>query len=73
VVAVYALFTSGIILQHVEECMHEEPDGLFKMYPDLSGVLFFDESLPGYRFRYLANPVAQRPWTLPSGTMDVFQ
>ncbi len=71
-VAVFGIFTAGVILQHVEECVNEEPHGLFKLYPDLSGVVFIDESLAGYRFHYLANTAAQRPWRLPEGCINLF-
>jgi hypothetical protein len=73
IVVVFGSILSGIILQHVEEVMKDEPDGLFKMYPTLSGLMFVDGTLAGHRFRYIQNPSTERPWSVPTGVMDVFR
>jgi hypothetical protein len=70
-VAVFSLFTACVQVHEVEECIYGDEHGLFQKYPDLSGVVFFDESGGVYRFRYIPNPAALRPWTLPIGAMDL--
>jgi len=41
--------------------------GLFKLYPHISGVLHFEDTSQGYVFGYLANPDAPRTIRLPNG------
>ncbi len=71
VVGVFGTFTACTTMDEVEECLIHSEHGLFRLYPDLSGVLYFDESSGRYRFQYLSNPTAARPWAIPSGVLDL--
>lgn len=50
-------------------CPFDETTGLFDMYPELSGVLYFEENLGQYSFRYASNPNALQKIELP---VDIF-
>ena len=71
VIGVYGDFLAAVDQEEVEACLHDQEAGLFTSYPDVSGVLFFDDSFARYRFIYLANPQARRPFALPDGVMDL--
>jgi hypothetical protein len=70
VIGVFATFTAFVTMDEVLECLHHPEHGLFGMYPDLSGVLYFEEGGGRYFFEYIPNPKAERPWHLPSGVLD---
>ena len=71
----YAWFNADLRPKEVEYCLQSWGFGLFKDYPQLTGVYHFDDALPvsrglmipGYRFRFYANPDASRPLDLPDG------
>ena len=56
VVAVFCDIKAGVEAEEIHECLFEDEGGLFKDCPTLSGVLFFEESLGPYEFRYIQNP-----------------
>jgi hypothetical protein len=55
----------------LEACLYDQEMGLFATYPEVSGVLFFNDNFARYRFSYLPNPHARRPFPLPEGVMDL--
>ncbi len=68
VVAVFMDFLSGVDVQETINCLTEGDDSLFKLYPDLSGVIHFEEANRGsYQFSYIENPFALRKIGIPSG------
>lgn len=67
VVALFADFRAGIDLEEVRLCLFEEKTGLFSIYPEVGGVLFFEESFGRYLFHYLDNPNALRVFDIPNG------
>ncbi|MGA2705747.1 MAG: hypothetical protein ABSH35_32275 [Isosphaeraceae bacterium] len=71
VVGVYGDFLADVDRQEVEVCLCDQETGLFNSYPEVSGVLFFDDNFARYRFNYLPNPQAKRPLALPEGVMDL--
>jgi hypothetical protein len=71
-VGVFPKFEAAVEQHEVEECLHHEEYGLFRLYTDLSGVLYFEENCGRYTFRYIPNPAAERPLALPSGVLDLF-
>jgi hypothetical protein len=71
VVAVFSDFLAALDREEVEECMYDKATGLFNDYPEVSGVLFFDEFAGQYRFSYIPNHTAKRPFTLPKGQIDL--
>lgn len=48
-------------------CLFDGKTGLFGMYPELSGVLYFEEHSGQYSFSYASNPNALRTIELPVG------
>lgn len=67
VVAVFMDFLTVIDDQETKECLMDGKEPLFRLYPDLSGVLHFEESNGSYKFTYIENPFALRKITIPSG------
>jgi hypothetical protein len=60
VVGVFCEFQAAIDLEELGDCLFDEEYGLFKMYPELSGVLYFEGSSSGFLFSYLHNPNSRR-------------
>ena len=69
VVAIFSMSTANVTLKEVEQCLRGRRYDAFGLYPELSGVLFFQEGR--YKFFYVANPNAQRPIDLPSGELQL--
>jgi hypothetical protein len=68
VVAVFGEFRAAIDFEEeVCPCLFDDEFGLFEMYPEVSGVLYFEESSGRYSFSYAHNPNALRRVDLPSG------
>jgi hypothetical protein len=68
VVAVFIDFLAVIDVQEVQDCLLTGEEPLFKSYPDLSGVLHFEESILGsYYFEFIENPYAIRKIEIPNG------
>jgi hypothetical protein len=68
VVAVFMDFTVIVDVQETKECLMSGDESLFQLYPDLSGVLHFEESNCGsYYFSFIENPFALRKIDIPSG------
>ena len=70
VVAVFGEFRAAIDFEEVCFCLVDEESGLFNMYPELSGVLYFEEHSGHYFFNYAGNPSASHILALPN--TDVF-
>ncbi len=67
VVSVFSEFTAGLDLEEVQRCLFDEENGLFRLYPSVSGLLFFEERTGRYLFTYIASPCAAMEMLLPSG------
>jgi hypothetical protein len=67
VVGVFGEFTVAIDFEEVRLCLFDDKTGLFGMYPELSGVLYFVESSGIYSFNYASNPNALQAIELPVG------
>jgi len=59
IVAVFGEFRAAIDEEEVHICLFDKEFGLFAMYPEVSGVLYFEERLGRYLFRYVHNPSAR--------------
>jgi hypothetical protein len=71
VVAVFGLFSSALTVEEVREGLEGE-DALFPLYPEVTGVMYFQGVGGAYSFHYLANPhAARKEITLASGIMPV--
>lgn len=67
VVGVCAESKAAIDFEEVCICLFDEEAGLFDLYPQLSGVLFFEPDSKRYLFKYARNQSALRLFDLPSG------
>ncbi|MGB6873294.1 MAG: hypothetical protein WBE46_04015 [Dehalococcoidia bacterium] len=57
--------------EEVLPCLHHNEFGLFQMYQDTSGILYFEENAGQYLFRYEQNPNALRKFDLPGGVLSL--
>jgi hypothetical protein len=67
VVSVFGVFTAAVELEELDECLLDTEAGLFKMYSELSGLLYFEESFGVYHFSYICNPFADFITEISSG------
>ena len=67
VVAIFGWFEAAVDFEEVQFCIFHKDIGLFKIFPQVSGVLYFQESLGRYLFNYARNPNAQQVIELPGG------
>jgi hypothetical protein len=67
VVGVIGEFEVAIDFEEVCLCLFDEKTGLFGVYPQLSGVLYFEHNLGEYSFKYSSNPDALHKIELPVG------
>ncbi|HQP31208.1 MAG TPA: hypothetical protein PLB81_07760, partial [Deltaproteobacteria bacterium] len=67
VISVFGEFQASIDFDEVRHCLFNEEIGLFEMYPDVSGVLYFQEESGRYFFKYAPNPQALHILDLPDG------
>jgi len=69
VAALFADFDAPINGEQLHTCLFDPATGLFAAYPHVSGVQVFMDTVLAYRFNYLANPHATRPFRLPDGDL----
>jgi len=67
IVSVFSEFTANVEQEEVDECLFDEKTGLFEMYREVSGLLFFEESAGDYLFIYKPNPHAKTPVNISGG------
>jgi hypothetical protein len=65
VIAVFGRFKAAVDLEEMHECLFDKESGLFVLYPEISGVLFFEASSGCFRFNYIPNPNPRRTIDLP--------
>ena len=70
VIAVFSEFTANVEQDELDECLFGTEAGIFKLYPEVSGILFFEEFSGSYPFTYRSNPHTMRRAALPSGCLD---
>lgn len=71
IVAICPDWRAGTNFEKLLPCLHDnESDGLFKMYQDVGGVLYFEGNLEQYSFRYEQNPNTLQKFDLPSGALS---
>jgi hypothetical protein len=67
IVAVFGDFRAAVDEEEVHICLFDKEFGLFGIYPEVSGVLYFEEKFGYYLFGYTRNPSAQSRFNLLSG------
>jgi len=55
----------------VSPCLFDSDSGVFMKYPEVSGMLYFEEASGRYLFKYAASPFAARPLELKSGAFPI--
>lgn len=71
IIAICPDWRAGIDFQRLLPCLHHNESGLFQMYQDVSGVLYFEGNLEQYSFRYEHNPYALRKVDLSNGVFSL--
>jgi hypothetical protein len=69
VIALFGDFIPDVDPEEVQECLFDTDAGLFALYPEVSGLLFFAENSGRYGFTYIGNPGAIKDFDLPSGVV----
>lgn len=67
VISIFGEFQASIDFEEVQYCLFDKEIGLFERYPDVSGVLYFQEKSGRYFFNYAPNPHALHILDLPDG------
>lgn len=67
IVCVFGDFFAIIDQEELNECIFDTKIGIFELYPEVSGLLYFEESSGSYFFTYKPNPNAHRSMYVPSG------
>jgi hypothetical protein len=67
VIAVYGDFSAIIDMDELTPCLYNRETGLFRLYPTISGVLFFEVKNGKYHFKYFPNSHAIMETQLPNG------
>lgn len=69
VVSLFGDFLAAVDRDELKECLLAKENGLFHLYPAMSGLLFFEDGTKGdYLFTYWPNPSPLHPLELPSVT-----
>jgi hypothetical protein len=69
VIAVFGEFTASVNRDELDVCLFDAESGLFRLYPQVSGVLYFEELAGQYHFQYLGNPRPSLGFEIPSGIL----
>jgi hypothetical protein len=70
-IGLFLHFDAAVNPEQVNVCLFDAETGLFNAYPHVSGLLVFDEMAGCYRFNYIANQHAVRPFPLPEGALNL--
>lgn len=71
VAAVFGEWETAVDFDEIRSCLFCEEAGLFDMYPEMSGVLYFvEQNVLRYLFHYAENPNALQPITMPTGVFS---
>lgn len=74
-VALHSDFRAAVSMDDLEVCLFDTDTGIFKIYPSVSGIIYFEDSGSGYRFSHIANPFSSHTiaWPRLSLTANVFR
>lgn len=67
IISVFSYSMVNVKQGELDECLFEKGTGIFEKYPEVSGLLFFEDILGGYLFSYKDNPFPVRVMNIPSG------
>lgn len=60
IIAVFGDFFAAVDIDEVNQCLGGTDIGLFELYPTISGILFFEEKVGKYHFKYFPNSHATK-------------
>jgi hypothetical protein len=67
VVSVFGEFTAVVDQDELDQCLFDKESGIFELYPEISGVLYFEEASGTYFFSYKPNPTASFSMSISNG------
>lgn len=67
IVSVFGEFTAIVDQDELDQCLFDKESGIFKLYPEISGVLYFEETSGIYFFTYRPNPMASFSVNISNG------
>lgn len=70
IVAVFGDFFADVEDEEVRECLFDRETGLFALYPQLSGLLYFKAGGGRYIFKYTVNPTGAKSFTVKPGQTE---
>lgn len=73
IVSVFGDFMADVQNEEIEECLFDSEWGLFYMYPELSGLLYFSEVASDYAFIYRPNTWSANTFSVPSGVFEKYE
>jgi hypothetical protein len=65
VIAVFGDFFAAVNMDELQPCLYDSETGLFRLYPTISGVLFFEENAGKYHFKQFPSSHANIKIHLP--------
>jgi hypothetical protein len=67
VVGIHVDFMHTIDNDDIHVCLFHDEGGLFSLYPEVSGAIFFVVDVASYPITYYQNPYAKRPFVISNG------
>jgi hypothetical protein len=67
IVAVFGEIEADIDIEEVQHCVLNKKSGLFTIYTQVNGLLFFEEKCGVYSFHYEPNLISSQEVRLPNG------
>jgi hypothetical protein len=71
VIGIFPDFIAAVDIEEVKLCVLDSDSGLFHKYPNLSGIIYFEESFGIYGFQFIENPIACSKIKIPDGTLAI--
>jgi hypothetical protein len=72
-IGLFPHFFHPIDSEDLADCLLGDEHGLFRLYPGVSGLLYFEEFAGRYYFHYRKNGFAERSLDLPPGMFNLSQ
>ncbi len=67
VVGIHVDFMHTIDDADIQDCLFQDEVGLFSLYPEVSGAIFFVVDVASYPITFYQNPYAKRPFVISNG------
>jgi hypothetical protein len=73
IVALFGEFEATIEIEEVRHCILNNEYGLFAIYPQVCGLMFFEQKMGSYSFSYEPNPISTQVLNLPIGLFPLIK